>query len=121
MYTTIEGLDMTYFYTLFSMEKDGLQERETNLLLYKGVEQWIGKGFQPEQYKLTEPVPCIYTIVKSESIYLDEEVAWKMYNWGKSQGVEPEQVFYANNMTTFLGEEKNIHFMELYMPVKREQ
>ena len=103
------------------MEKDGLQERETNLLLYKGVEQWIGKGFQPEQYKLTEPVPCIYTIVKSESIYLDEEVAWKMYNWGKFQGVEPEPVFYANNMTTFLGEEKNIHFMELYMPVKREQ
>ena len=31
------------------------------------------------------------------------------------------QVFYANNMTTFLGEEKNIHYMELYMPVKREQ
>ena len=121
MSSTIEGLDMTYFYTLFSMGNDGLQEKETNLLLYKGVEQWIGKGFQPEQYKLTEQVPCIYTIVKSESIYLDEEVAWKMYNWGKSQGVEPEQVFYANNMTTFLGEEKNIHFMELYMPVKRGQ
>ena len=50
MSSTIEGLDMTYFYTLFSMGKDGLQERETNLLLYKGVEQWIGKGFQPEQY-----------------------------------------------------------------------
>lgn len=35
MSSTIEGLDMTYFYTLFSMGKDGLQERETNLLLYK--------------------------------------------------------------------------------------
>ena len=112
---------MTYFYTEFSMEKWGLQEGKTNLLLYKGVEQWIGKEFQPDQYTLTEPVPCIYTIVESESIYPDEETAWKMYNWGKAQGAEPEQPFYVNNMTAFLGEESDIHFLELYRPIKRER
>lgn len=116
--STIGGLDMTYFYTAFSMEEEGLQEQETNLLLYKRVEQWIGKEFQPQQYELTETVPCIYTIVESESIYPDEEIAWKMYNWGRSQGVKPEQIFYVNNMTAFLGEENDIHFLELYMPVK---
>ena len=118
--SAIGGLDMTYFYTEFSMGKSGLLERETKLLLYKVVEPWIGKEFRPEQYKITEPVPCIYTIVESESIYPDEETAWRMYNWGRSQGVEPEQTFYVNNMTAFLGEESDIHFLELYMPIKEK-
>lgn len=41
-----------------------------------------------------------------------------MVRWGKEQGAEPTGVLYSNNMTSFLGEDSNIYFLELYMPVK---
>ena len=31
---------------------------------------------------------------------------------------EPTGVLYSNNMTSFLGEDSNLYFLELYMPVK---
>ena len=54
----------------------------------------------------------------SENIYPDEETAFQMVRWGKEQGAEPTGVLYSNNMTSFLGEDSNIYFLELYMPVK---
>ena len=78
----------------------------------------FSSGIHLEQYPQTAPVPCIYTILESENIYPDEETACQMVRWGKEQGAEPTGVLYSNNMTSFLGEDSNIYFLELYMPVK---
>lgn len=112
------GLDMTYFYTEFSIKEAKIQEQGTRLLLYKEVEPFITKDFHLEQYPLTTLVPCIYTILESENIYPDEETTRQMIRWGEEQGAEPAGILYSNNMTAFLGEESAIYFLELYMPVK---
>ena len=112
------GLDMTYFYTEFSIKEGQMQEQGTKLFLYQEVGPFISSDFHLEQYPQTAPVPCIYTILESENIYPDEETACQMVRWGKEQGAEPTGVLYSNNMTSFLGEDSNIYFLELYMPVK---
>ena len=114
------GLDMTYFYTEFSVKEGKMREQGTNLFLYKEVGPFITKDFRLEQYPLTAPVPCIYTILESENIYPDEETVRRMIRWGEEQGAEPTGILYSNNMTAFLGEESAIYFLELYMPVKRD-
>lgn len=113
-----EGLDMTYFYTEFSIKEKKMKEQGTHLFLYKEVGPFISSDFQLEQYPLTTPVPCIYTILESENIYPDEETVRQMISWGEEQGAEPTGILYSNNMTAFLGEESAIYFLELYMPVK---
>lgn len=113
-----EGLDMTYFYTEFSIKEEKMKEQGTHLFLYKEVGPFISSDFQLEQYPLTTPVPCIYTILESENIYPDEETARQMISWGEEQGAEPTGILYSNNMTAFLGEESAIYFLEIYMPVK---
>lgn len=114
------GLDMTYFYTEFSIKEGKMKEQGTNLFLYQEVGPYISKDFHLEQYPLTKPVPCIYTILESENIYPDEETARQMIRWGEEQGTKPTGILYSNNMTAFLGEESAIYFLELYMPVKRD-
>lgn len=44
-------------------------------------------------------------------------MAQRMEEWGRSHGLVPEGILYSNNMSSFLGEETNIYYLELYMPV----
>ena len=60
---------------------------------------------------------CIYTIESSEELFPDASMAQRMEEWGRSHGLVPEGILYSNNMSSFLGEETNIYYLELYMPV----
>ena len=44
-------------------------------------------------------------------------MAQRMEEWGRSHGLVPEGILYSNNMSSFLGEETNTYYLELYMPV----
>lgn len=117
----INGLDMTYFYNTLLYTKKGLVQGETRLLLYKGLEPDIGNGFDPERYPLTKEVQCLYTVVESGVTLPDFDTVYRMAQWGRQNGLELENVVYANDMTSFFGEEGNTYCVELYMPVKKEK
>ena len=85
--------------------------------VYKGLEPFISKQFDLSSYPSTEPVSCIYTIESSEELFPDASMAQRMEEWGRSHGLVPEGILYSNNMSSFLGEETNIYYLELYMPV----
>lgn len=114
----INGLDMTYFYnTLFYTEK-GLDQHETRLLLYKGLEPELGAGFDPVDYPLTEERQCLYTVVESGDPLPGFGMVHKMAQWGRRHGIELEGFVYANDMTSFFAKEGGVYCIELYMPVK---
>lgn len=115
----INGLDMTYFYNTLSYTAKGLIQRETRLLLYKGLEPEIGNGFDPKSYPLTEELQCLYTVVESGDTLPDFGAVHKMAQWGQRHGLEPQELVYANDMTSFFAEEGKTYCLELYMPVKR--
>ena len=117
MSSEVSGLDMTYFYNQFSVRNGQLESRGTKLLVYKGLEPFISKQFDLSSYPSTEPVSCIYTIESSEELFPDASMAQRMEEWGRSHGLVPEGILYSNNMSSFLGEETNIYYLELYMPV----
>lgn len=117
MSSEVSGLDMTYFYNQFSFRDGQLENMGTKLLVYKGLEPFISKRFQLSDCPCTEPVSCIYTIEASEKLFPEGSVVQRMEEWGRSRGLVPEGSVYSNNMTSFLGEETNTYFLELYMPV----
>ena len=116
MSSEVSGLDMTYFYNQFSVEMVCWRAEG----LASGI-QGTGAVYQQEfdlsRYPSTEPVSCIYTIESSEELFPDASMAQRMEEWGRSHGLVPEGILYSNNMSSFLGEETNIYYLELYMPV----
>ena len=120
MSSEVSGLDMAYFYNMFCVENETLENRGTQLLVYRGLEHFISKNFDLSRYPLTDPVPCIYTIEASKELLPDYEVAQKMTEWAEKQGITPSGMLYSNNMSSFLGEETDTYYLELYMPVIQE-
>lgn len=120
MSSEVSGLDMAYFYNMFCVENESLENRGTQLLVYKGLEHFISKSFDLSRYPLTDTVSCIYTIEPSKELLPDYAVAKKMADWAKKQGITPSGMLYSNNMSSFLGEETDTYYLELYMPVIQE-
>ena len=116
----VSGLDMAYFYNMFCVENASLENRGTQLLVYRGLEHFISKSFDLSGYPLTEAVPCIYTIEPSKELLPDYAAARKMADWAEKQGIAPSGILYSNNMSSFLGEEADTYYLELYMPVLQE-
>ena len=117
MSSEVSGLDMAYFYNVFSMRNGMLENEGTQLLIYKGLEPFINSGFDLSACLSTEPLPCVYRVEASKDLLPDAAAAETMADWASSQGFVPTGVFYYNNMTSFLGEDTNIYYLELYMPV----
>lgn len=117
MSSEVSGLDMAYFYNVFSMRNGMLENEGTQLLIYKGLEPFINSGFDLSACLSTEPLPCVYRVEASKDLLPDAAAAETMADWASSQGFVPTGVFYSNNMTSFLGEDTNIYYLELYMPV----
>ena len=113
----VSGLDMAYFYNMFSVEHESLENRGTQLLVYRGLEHFISKSFDLSRYPLTDTVPCIYTIESSKELLPDYAAAEKMTEWAEKRGITPSGMLYSNNMSSFLGEETDTYYLELYMPV----
>lgn len=40
-----------------------------------------------------------------------------MTEWAEKRGITPSGMLYSNNMSSFLGEETDTYYLELYMPV----
>ena len=120
MSSEVSGLDMAYFYNMFCVENESLENRGTQLLVYKGLEHFISKSFDLSGYPMTDAVPCIYTIESSKELLPDYAVARKMADWAERQGITPSGMLYSNNMSSFLGEETDTYYLELYMPVIQE-
>lgn len=100
MSSEVSGLDMAYFYNMFSVEHESLENRGTQLLVYRGLEHFISKSFDLSRYPLT-----------------DYAAAEKMTEWAEKRGITPSGMLYSNNMSSFLGEETDTYYLELYMPV----
>lgn len=113
----VEGLDMTYFFSRLSLKDRKLEERGTQIFLYKGMEKYLGPGFCGREYPMTKQTNCINTVVLSEDTRPDVRVVENMLRWGRDNGMEPEEAVYVNIVSSFLGEEKNRHYLELFMPV----
>lgn len=65
------------FYNMFSVEHESLENRGTQLLVYRGLEHFISKSFDLSRYPLTDTVPCIYTIESSKELLPDYAAAEK--------------------------------------------
>lgn len=117
--SAISGLDMTYFYNELTFDGKELTQQGTQLLFYKGLEQQLGKEFDPACYPLTEERMCLYTVTECTNTLPAPEMVERMVRWGESHGIETEGRVYANDMTSFFAEEGATYCLELYMPVKR--
>ena len=116
------GLDMTYFYNLFSYSKEeGLVQKETQMIVYERVEECLKAGRENFIGQTAETRPCIYYVIRSEGVCPDRELVERMMEWGCGQGMNPVGVVYVNAaMTVFIGEKLN-HYLEIYIPVKPEK
>ena len=116
--SSIEGLDMTYFYTLHTYTGRSLSPEGTRLLLYKGLERELGDKFDPAIYPMTDEFACIYTVMEAQDTLPGVEMIREMIQWGKDQGLETDGRVYANNMTSFFDRDDAKYCLELYMPIK---
>ena len=119
MSSTIEGLDMTYFYNMLTYTGRGLAVQGTRLLLYKGLEPDLGEGFNAGRYPMTEEKLCLYTVLESGTPLPSFEMIQRMVQWGHKHGIETEGLVYANDMTSFFAEEGAVYCLEVYMPARR--
>lgn len=117
--STIPGLDMAYFYNVLTYTGQDLEEKETQLLLYEGLEKGLGQEFNRSLYSMTEEPECIYTIIESEYTHPDFDMIHKMVQWAHKHGLEPMERVYANDMTSFFAKDKTTYCLEIYMPFKR--
>ncbi len=57
------GMDMTYFYNVYTYSKEsGLEQEETQLLFYQGIEPFLDAPIDAQAYPLTDAVKCVYSV-----------------------------------------------------------
>lgn len=117
--SNIAGLDMTYFYNVLTYTGKQLNLQGTQLLLYKELEQALGKEFDAGRYPMTEEKVCIYMVEQSRDTLPGFETIHKMVQWGHRHGIETEGTVYCNDMTSFFAKDSAVYCLELYMPAKR--
>lgn len=110
------GLDMTYFYNVYTYsEENRLEQEGTQLLFYQGIEPCLDTPIDPQRYPLTEPVKCVYSVVESTQAGPELQVVERMARWARSQGLNPGTRVYANDMMSFFKEESVTYCLELYL------
>ena len=110
---------MAYFYNVLTYTGQDLEEKETQLLLYEGLEKGLGQEFNRSLYSMTEEPECIYTIIESEYTLPAFDMIHKMVQWAHKHGLDPTERIYANNMTSFFAKDRTTYCLEIYMPFKR--
>ncbi len=113
------GLDMTYFYNVFSYSGEGkLAYKETQMIFYEKVKGCLKEGRENLIYRARENRTCIYGVTRAEGICPDPSLVERMVQWGRLQGAADQGLVYVNAMmTVFLGEKRN-HYLEIYIPVE---
>lgn len=110
------GLDMTYFYNVYTFtEENGLEPEGTQLLFYQGIEPLLDSPIDAQAYPLTEPVKCVYSVVESSQAGPDLPVVERLARWARSQGLKPGTRVYANDMMSFFKEGTITYCLELYL------
>lgn len=110
------GLDMTYFYNVYSYsEKNGLEQEETQLLFYQGAEPCLEAPIDVQAHPLTEAVECVYSVVEYTQADPERQVVEGMARWARSQGLKPGTKVYANNMMSFFKGRSVSYCLELYL------
>lgn len=114
------GLDMTYFYNVFAYSKEeGLIHKETQMIVYQKVADCLKADRKDFICQTTEKRPCICCVVRSEQVLPEASLVEQMIEWGREQGVRPQDTVYVNAMmTVFIGEKLN-HYLEIYIPVEK--
>lgn len=115
--SAIAGMDMAYFYSIFSCQNNTLSCKEIQLLLYKQVWEAIQEGSDTTSYPSSSSPQCVYTVVKAEKPFPSLSLISKMKQWAHLHGIQTDSIVYSNNMTFHFDKEKNIYYLELYMPV----
>ncbi len=110
------GLDMTYFYNVYTYsEEKGLEQEGTQLLFYQGIERILDAPIDAQAHPLTEPVKCVYSVVESSEAGAELHMVERMAQWARSQGLKPGTKVYANDMMSFFKEGSVTYCLEIYL------
>ncbi len=115
--STVNGLDMTYFYSVYTYEQGKLANHGTKLLFYKKLE--AETGIDGSCYPEMEERACIYTVIRTETPDIAPDEVEKLIQWGKERGLQTERSLYANYMTSGWETGRTIYWIELYLPLAR--
>lgn len=111
------GLDMTYFYNVFSWDGSGLRLKGTQLIVYGGVEPYVEPELKEGAYQTTEEAECVYCIVRSETMEPGAAAVEEMRDWAASRGRGDKGIVYSNMMMPLFAGDEISYCLELYMPV----
>ena len=115
--SAVPGMDMAYLYNCFSFQDSVLTLQKVYLLLY--AEAWDSVRDESNQlpYPTMEVPRCIYTIVTSDSPAPSVSQVSQMQQWAHSHSLKTSGLVYSNNVTFHFEKDKNIYYLELYMPL----
>lgn len=112
------GLDMTYFYNMFSLsEEGGLGLKGTQLIVYGGVEPYVEPELKEGKCQTTDEAECVYCTVHSETMEPGAGAVEKMRVWAAARGRRDRGIVYSNLMMPLFAGEEVSYCLELYMPV----
>lgn len=116
----IPGLDMTYFYTHYRLEGKNIMTGGTDLMLYAENAPSVDASYPLGSCPRTEPRPCVYTIVKTETSELSEDIFYEMKAWARKKGLEAENRACSNIVMCRDGEFSPFYYHEIYIPLERD-
>ena len=89
------------------------------MIVYQKVADCLKADRKDFICQTTEKRPCIYCVVRSEQVLPEASLVEQMIEWGREQGVRPQDTVYVNAMmTVFIGEKLN-NYLEIYIPVEK--
>lgn len=116
--SAIPGLDMTYFYNCFSLNGSSASLNKTDLLFYSEAEPSLDPGFSLSPFPKTVSVPCVYTVIKTDSRCPSPKSLLKVREWACASNILTEDYIYSNNMIYRDGDYPSIYYLELYLPIR---
>lgn len=112
------GLDMTYFYNVFSWDGGSLRLKGTQLIVYGGVEPYVEPELKAGPYETTEEAECVYCTVRSGTMEPGTGAVEAMGAWAASKGLKGRGIVYSNMMMPLFAGDEVSYCLELYMPVE---
>lgn len=116
----IPGFDMAYFYTHYHLNGKHILPGETDLLLYTENVPSADTSYPFWDCPRTEPRPCVYTIVKTESGELSDNIFYEMKAWARKKGLKTENRACSNLVMFRDGGFSSFYYNEIYIPLTKD-
>lgn len=115
------GLDMMYTFDEYRTAQTAgpasLQYRNTQLILYRELAEYVDYNILDHSTPVTESCRCLYCFCYSAAREPDPQTVRRMYDWAKEHGLSFSDRLFSTYAMQGIKDEQHTYYQEIYIPL----